>query len=281
MPMLSNFKIVQFKTFFEEGIAQKRNGVPYGNIYNFNRDKDGNVIGFKIEKDVEEYKKRRADAFEPRITTDLGSITDNIRYDINNQIDAVMKYYGFSLKAGFDSLPRDGSLVYRGHKDPDPFSKSEDAKARGSSVYFSSNPEYTHGAYSVGYNLGSTQIGQTGFNSLQSTVSDPKSFSGWGPIGVGFFTVATPKNADKILWYSNYGYEKSGAEGYTRLQREIKDGWDFECVEPIESFSKIKTYLTYNKYMISFDRLKQVQPDLYNQVKNSYVIKSIKEPRAI
>jgi len=280
MPMLSNFKIVPFKTFFEEGIAQKRNGVPYGNIYNFNRDKDGDVIGFKIEKDVEEYKKRRADAVEPRITTDRGSIKDNIRYDINNQIYAVMKYYGFSLKAGFDSLPRDGSLVYRGHKDPDPFSKSEDAKARGSSVYFSSNPTYIHGAYSVGYNLCSTQVGQVGFSSLQAKVKDPNSFHMTG-LRVGFFTVATPKNADKILWYSNYGYEKSGAEGLTRLQREIKDGWDFECVEPRESFSKIKTYLTYNEYMISFDRLKQVQPDLYNQVKNSYVIKSIKEPRAI
>lgn len=271
-----------FKIFFEEGIALKRDGVPFGNIYKYNRDKDGNVINFKLNKDVEDYKRERDDAVESKISTRHGNITDNIRYDLNKQINAVMRYYGFRLKAGFNSLPRDGALVYRGHKDPDPFSKSEDAKARGDTVYFSSNPNYTHGAYSVGYNLNSTQVGQVGFSNLQSTFKPPDSFAEWGiGLGIGFFTVATPKNADKILWYYNYGYESAGAEGFTRLQREIKDGCDFECVEPRESFSKIKTYLTYNGYMISFDRLKQVQPDLYNRVKDSYVIKSIKEPRAI
>jgi len=39
--------------------------------------------------------------------------------------------------------------------------------------------------------------------------------------------------------------------------------------------------LMYNKSMIGFDRLKKVQPDLYNKVMSSYVIKSKNEPRVI
>lgn len=188
-----------------------------------------------------------------------------------------MRYNGFRLKLEFKSLPTDGSLVYRGHKHPDPFSKSEDAKTRGDKVYFSSNPNYVHSIYSVGYNPNSKQVGQAGFSSLQSKFQSPDYNAKWG---IGFFSVATPKNADKILWYYNFGFE-DGSEGFTRLQRGIENVYGLVCVEPRESFLKIRTYLTYNEYMISFDRLKQVQPDLYNRVKDSYVIKSIEEPRAI
>lgn len=82
------------------------------------------------------------------------------------------------------------------------------------------------------------------------------------------------------MWYLNFGYE-DGKKGFTRLERDIKDIGDAECIEPKESFSKIRTYLMYNGYMIGFDRLKKVQTDLYDKVMSSYVIKSKNELRFI
>ena len=82
------------------------------------------------------------------------------------------------------------------------------------------------------------------------------------------------------MWYLNFGYE-DGKKGFTRLERDIKYINDAECIEPKESFSKIRTYLMYNNYMIGFDRLKKVQPDLYDKVMGSYVIKSMNEPRVV
>jgi hypothetical protein len=82
------------------------------------------------------------------------------------------------------------------------------------------------------------------------------------------------------MWYLNFGYE-DGKKGFTRLERNIKYIYDAECVESKESFSKIRTYLMYNGYMIGFNRLKKVQPDLYDKVMSSHVIKSKNEPRFI
>lgn len=59
-----------FKTFFEEGIALKRDGVPFGHIYN--QDKDGNIINLNLIKDVEKYKRERDDAVETKISTGHG-----------------------------------------------------------------------------------------------------------------------------------------------------------------------------------------------------------------
>ena len=263
--------MVSFKIFFEEFITKKRQGNrPFGTIYDRSKD------NFSI-KDVASYKKNRDDAVQYKQTTGSGSITNDIRNDENEYLGEVMKYYGFSLKEGFDSLPKDGSLVYRGHKNPDPFSKGEDSKAIGNSVYFSSNPEYAYSVYSVGHNPSSTQVGQRGFNSLQSRVQEPKENT---KFKIGYFTTATPKNPDNIMWYLNFVYE-DGKKGFTRLERDIKYINDAECIEPKESFSKIRTYLMYNNYMIGFDRLKKVQPDLYDKVMGSYVIKSINEPRVV
>ena len=260
-----------FELFFEDFATQKRQGNrPFGTTYDKNDD------SYSI-KDVDSYKQERNKKTQYKQTNAGGGVVDSIRYDTNDYLDNVMKYYGFTLKEGLDSLPTDGSLVYRGHKDPDPFAKGEDSKARDNEVYFSSNPNYTYGVYSVGLNPNSTQVGQTGFSNLQSITQEPKPNT---KFNVGFFTVATPKNADDILWYFNFGYE-NGNEGFTRLEKNIKKINDAECIESRESFSKVRTYLMYNKHLISFERLKKVKPDLYKKVMSSYVIKTLNEPRFI
>tara|TARA_R110000868_G_scaffold54509_11_gene170372 strand:+ start:20539 stop:21333 length:795 start_codon:yes stop_codon:yes gene_type:complete len=254
--------MISFKIFLEELIATRRYlPAPLGYI------SDPNKRGHFI-KDVKAYEKQRDDAVQYKTTTGSGSIVNDIRNDENNHIGNVMSYYGFSLKKGFGSLPKDGSLVYRGHKDPNPFSKGTDAKATGDLVYFSSNPEYIYNVYSAGINSSSDQIGQRGFNSLQSKVQSPNPNL---KFKLGYFTIATPKNANNIKWYTNFGYENK-KEGFTRLEKNLQENRDAECVEPKESFSKIRTYLIYEDYMISFDRLKKVQPDLYNKVMSSHVI---------
>lgn len=260
-----------FNTFFENFITQRRQGNrPFGTMYDPNED------NYSI-KDIDSYKQERDKKTQYKTTVGGRGIVDDIRNDINSHLENVMKYYGFTLKEGFNSLPTDGSLVYRGHKDPDPFSKGEDAKAKDNKIYFAANPKYAYKTYSIGFNPNSTQIGQKGFSSLQSRVQEPKSNANFK---IGYFTVATPKNADDILWYLNFGYEDN-QKGFTRLKRNLKYISDAECVESRSSFFKMKTYLMYNKYMISFDRLKKVKPELYDQVISSYVIKSQDEPRTV
>ena len=251
-----------FKTFFEKFIARRRFlDAPLGHI------SDPNKPRHHI-KDVPAYKKQRDAAVQDKTTTGSVSSIDDIRNAQSAQVGNVMAYYGFSLRKGFDSLPKDGSLVYRGHKDPNPFSKGTDAKATGDLVYFSSNPEYVYNVYSVNINSSSEQVGQRGFNNLQSRVQSPNPQL---KFNLGYFTVATPKNADTIKWYHNFGYEDK-KKGFTRLEENLQEHSYAECVEPKESFSKIRTYLIYENYMISFNMLKKVQPDLYNKVMSSYVI---------
>ena len=260
-----------FCIFFEQFITKKRRKA-FGKV-TYPGD-DTPVV------DVEEYKKRRekdtAKQFTP--TQPGGSIVSDIRYDANTELEQLMNYYGFSLKEGLNSLPKDGSLVYRGHKNIDPFTRGEDAKAEEGKVYFSSNANYAYSVYSVNYNTQSSQIGQKGFSSLQSLVSEPRPGI---KFDVGFFTVATPKDPDNIKWYCNFGYEDK-QPSFTRKEKDITTISDAECVEPKEAFSKIRTYLMYGSgeypRMISFDRLKKVSPRIYKEIMNTTVYKSAKDP---
>lgn len=257
-----------FCIFFEQFITKKRRKA-FGKV-TYPGD-DTPVV------DVEEYKKRREKDTAKQFTPTEwpgGSIIDTIRYDTNKELQQLMDYYGFSLKEGLNGLPKDGSLVYRGHKNIDPFTRGEDAKAEEGKVYFSSNANYAYSVYSVNYNTQSSQIGQKGFSSLQSLVSEPRPDISFD---VGFFTVATPKDPDNIKWYYNFGYEDK-QPSFTRKEKDITGIRDAECVEPKEAFSKIRTYLMYKGYMISFDRLKKVSPRIYKEIMNTIVYKSAKDP---
>lgn len=260
----------RFNVFFEEFITQRRRfGIT---------SLPGNDDPIK---DVEAYKKKRERNTQPQTTFGV-NIRDNIRRDINEELYQLMRYYGFKLKGEyFESLPKDGSLVYRGHKNIDPFSRGEDAKAEEGKVYFAGSASYAYGTYSVNYNKSSHQIGQSGFSSLQSRVQEPhwaKSFN------IGFFTVATPKDPDNIKWYYNFGYEDK-QQSFTRQEKDITTIGDVECVEPRESFSKIRTYLMYgdksSPRMISFERLKKVNPRIYTMVMNARVHKSVDDPMRV
>lgn len=250
--------------------------------------------------DPSEYKKRRDEkihGFKP--TGDDEGVVSGIRRINSETLEDIMYHYGF---LGLSKLSKDGSLVYRGHKHLDPFSKGDDAKAKGEAVYFAADPKYAYSVYSIGYNSGSRQIGQSGFSSLQSAFSDPNDAARTHSFKVGFFTIATPKNPDEIKWYSDFGYE-DGKEGKTRDEfpdfenpGNPEHGWHvhLECVEPRSSFSRIRTYLSYERArfgaydnkgydtsFISFEKLKKVSPDMYSRLMNSRIIKNRFDPRVI
>ena len=86
-------------------------------------------------------------------------------------------------------------------------------------------------------------------------------------------------NPDAITWYANFGYERSlsksiGNEhlGKPVSRDKIQQLRDAECVEPASTFKKIRTYLIYDKSMISFNNLKKYVPELYDLVINSRVV---------
>jgi hypothetical protein len=231
-----------------------------------------------------EYKDKRAsdlskseeDTYDPKL-----GLVGSIRADAQKLLDHVVKYYGVDISEY--NYPKDGSVVYRGHKHPDPFSKGNDAKASDDKVYFASNAFYAFGVYSDGFNPHSTQIGQTGFNTFQTRLQDPEDArwpaSSSGNFKVGFFTIATPKDPDAIVWYSNFGYESytkkplNAEDPYNRSSSKFKHRGDNECVEPRSSFSKIRTYLIYDREkMVSFNTIKKYAPKLYDLIISSYVV---------
>lgn len=278
---------INLELLVEEIMRRRRR---YGAVY------DGGIE----KKDVKQFKQRRADDLLTSITPDLsvrpGGIVDSIRRETRELIEHAMKYYGIDVSEFIDSKPpTDGSVVYRGHKHPNPFSKGFDSKALDDKTYFTNNASYAYNVYSINYNTNSNQIGQAGFNTFQSRLQDPKTLSNY-KFDVGFFTIATPTDPDAITWYANFGYEWSLSKsianehlGRPISRDKIQQRVDAECVEPASAFKKIRTYLIYkdktprwwdNAYMISFDNLKKYVPELYDLVIDSRVV-TRDDPRAI
>lgn len=227
----------------------------------------------------DQFKKNRTDDLKGSTTPDSSlGIVGSIRSNTRQLLDHAMRYYGINIRKFVydEGWPTDGSVVYRGHKHPNPFSKGFDSKALDDKTYFTNQASYAYGVYSTNYNKYSDQIGQSGFNTFQSRLQEPnpnKKFE------VGFFTIATPNDPDAITWYANFGYELSFIDdkANTHLGRpvsrdKIQQLRDAECVEPASSFKKIRTYLIYEGSMISFNNLKKQVPELYDLVINSRVV---------
>lgn len=246
------------------GAVASPNGVPISNVDQYKQTRNRSLL--------------KAGEYDSKL-----GLTDSIRRNMEDLLSHVMKYYGIDVRKFIyeGGYPTDGSVVYRGHKHADPFSRGSDAKAPDEKAYFTNNAEYAYNIYSVNYNTSSNQIGQSGFNTIQSRLQDPESFRGNGKFDVGFFTIATPKDPDAIKWYYNFGYERSLIDdvanahlGKSISRDKVKQLQDAECVEPKTSFKKIKTYLIYRGSMVSFDNVKKHAPELYDKIFNSRVVKA-------
>jgi hypothetical protein len=227
----------------------------------------------------DQFKKDRTDDLKGSTTPDSSlGIVGSIRSNTRQLLKHAMRYYGIDIRKFVydEGWPTDGSVVYRGHKHPNPFSKGLDSKALDDKTYFTNQASYAYGVYSTNYNKYSDQIGQSGFNTFQSRLQEPNANK---KFEVGFFTIATPNDPDAITWYANFGYERSLTKsianehlGRPVSRDKIQQLRDAECVEPASTFKKIRTYLIYDGSMISFNNLKKYVPELYDLVINSRVV---------
>lgn len=263
--------MILFNQYFEERFERVRNSNQYtkfGNVQKSGTD--------DIEYNPELWKSnndKKTKEFIPD-NHELG-IRQNISNEIKTRLNTIFRSYGFDLGGQeLNKLPSDGSMVYRGHKSPNPSSKGYDAKAKGSTVYWSLNPKYAFNVYAKSYNSMSDQIGQSGASSLQHALHPDN--PNLTDFSVGYFSIATPKNPNTIKWYSNFGYEDNESPSSINdvLNWSENQKYSAECVEENTSFKKIRTYLV-DQYgrAISFNRLQQISPRIFDRVINSTVSK--------
>jgi hypothetical protein len=96
------------------------------------------------------------------------------------------------------------TMLFRGHKVPNPFSKTGDSKAQGDRVYWAKNPDTA-----LLYALNKSSWGTTG---QQYTNVLQKASKGYGDnlqtkYAYGYISIAQPKYPERLKWYKNFGVE--------------------------------------------------------------------------
>ena len=224
---------MKFDTFFYEWV--KRRIPMYGQVIKSKDDPtrptdDDAPKRSKFNFNRDEFLKRREQA--------TANAQDDGIADISEQLGLAAKHFGMAAKwknNHFEEFPKDGSIMYRGHKHLDPWSFSSDAKADPKDgVYWSNNLEYVFNVYSKQQSNGSSQIGQRGSTELQKKTNKI----------VGYVTIGTPKDADSIRWYLNFGYEDK-KEPFLRTQRNLRYIYDAEAIANQTAFRKLRTYVIY------------------------------------
>jgi hypothetical protein len=98
------------------------------------------------------------------------------------------------------------TMLFRGHKVLNPFSKTGDSKAKGNAVYWAKDP---HNALIYALNQSSWGTsGQQYSNVIQRASQDlAKGDSAQKQYAFGYITIAQPKYPEKLKWYKNFGVE--------------------------------------------------------------------------
>jgi len=110
------------------------------------------------------------------------------------------------------------TMLFRGHKVLDPFSKTGDSKAKGDLVYWAKSPG-TAAIYSRNISDWGTE-GQQYLNILQRNSEgrgDSQIKYNWG-----YITIAQPKDSSKLRWYNNFGVE----DEIKKREKDLKDARD-------------------------------------------------------
>lgn len=117
-----------------------------------------------------------------------------------------------------DALQENWStMLFRGHKVLDPFSKTGDSKAVGDKVYWAKSPQ-TALLYSTMNSQWGTS-GQQYTNILQKAFGQQANSGNQTQYKIGYFSIAKPKHPDQLHWYNNFGVEDKQA-GYNM------QGWE-------------------------------------------------------
>jgi hypothetical protein len=113
------------------------------------------------------------------------------------------------------------TMLFRGHKTLDPFSKTGDSKAVGDKVYWAKNP-----SNALIYSLFKSSWGTSGqqyINVIQRALAETGD-AGFNDgtqtnFQFGYLTIAQPKNPEALKWYVNFGVENEERE----RQEAIRD----------------------------------------------------------
>lgn len=101
------------------------------------------------------------------------------------------------------------TMLFRGHKVLNPFSKTGDSKAVGDKVYWSKNPD-TALIYALNQSSWGTS-GQQYINVIQRALNETgnSNFNDGSQqtFEFGYLTIAQPKNPQTLKWYRNFGVE--------------------------------------------------------------------------
>jgi hypothetical protein len=262
--------VMTFKEFFNEYVdSTQRNRNQFGMI--------------SKKKDAPDYPKadtewRNYKTFDPKQFKAERESTKTS--DWQQQLQHALKYHGVTTN-DFEKFPRDGSLLYRGHKHLNAFELGPDAKAEGG-TYFTNSLSYAFRVYANSVSRYSDQIGQKSLNTLQhatktTSTSNTRAFD----VPVGYITVATPKNVNDVVWYQNFGYEnRNRADMDTRGRPVSKDQLtripDAETVVNKNDIVRVRSYVVWkvrdNSYkMVRFDIIRKNYPELYQEMMQAQV----------
>lgn len=113
------------------------------------------------------------------------------------------------------------TMLFRGHKVLNPFSKSGDSKAVGDKVYWAKNPN-TALIYALNKSSWGTS-GQQYINVIQRALKETGNTNFDDGVQqtfeFGYLTIAQPKNPQNLKWYRNFGVEDEERE----RQEAIRD----------------------------------------------------------
>jgi len=110
------------------------------------------------------------------------------------------------------------TMLFRGHKVLNPFSKTGDAKSKGNGVYWAKDPN-TALLYALNQSSWGTS-GQQYSNIIQrATDSSVRGDNIQKQFAFGYLTIAQPKYPERLKWYKNFGVEDEEKQN----QQAIKD----------------------------------------------------------
>lgn len=112
------------------------------------------------------------------------------------------------------------TMLFRGHKNINPFSKTGDSKAEGDKIYWAKSPE-TALIYSQNQSSWGTS-GQQYVNIIQKAFN-PENIrhAGQTNLKIGYFSIAKPKNPNTLIWYNNFGVEDK-KQGFNKQDWESR-----------------------------------------------------------
>lgn len=178
------------------------------------------------------------------------------------------RLYSKAININLDKMSSDETwttMLFRGHKVLNPFSKTGDSKAVGDKVYWSKNPD-TALIYALNQSSWGTS-GQQYANIIQRATADSSKTTGvQTQYAYGYLTVAQPKNPQNLKWYRNFGVEDEERE----RQEAIRDAKQKHIEKnPNKLFTGLPAdYKPRNVYGYNKDQLDtehQRQSDLYKK----------------